>query len=168
MAQTFTDFELLVIADGCEKTWEILQHYPDDRVTVIMIRKQPLWSGGVRNRGIASARGELITYLDTDDKLGKDHLAIINEDFGDRKWVYYNDYAWNGKEFVERECSIEKNGHNGTANVTHRRDMNCFWQVTGYSHDWQFIRGLKKNSANFAKIRTPEYFVCHIPGVYDI
>lgn len=168
MAQTFTDFELLVIADGCEKTWEILQHYPDERVTVILIPKQPLWSGAVRNRGIASAKGELISYLDTDDKLGAQHLEIINDGFGDLDWAYYNDWAWTKEGFVERGCNVEKNGHNGTANVTHRRSMHTYWQVTGYSHDWQFIRGLRKNSNNFAKIKTPQYYCCHIPNMYDV
>ena len=35
--QTYTDWELQVVADGCERTMEIMDHYQDPRIVVTLI-----------------------------------------------------------------------------------------------------------------------------------
>jgi glycosyltransferase involved in cell wall biosynthesis len=41
--QSFTDFEVVVIADGCEKTVEIVGGIEDSRVSCYLINKTKIW-----------------------------------------------------------------------------------------------------------------------------
>ena len=170
IAQHFEDWELIVVSDGCEKTIEIVKPYVYEflpKIRLIQIPKQPMWSGSVRNAGIFKAEGEIITYLDVDDKLGADHLQIINDNFGDNDWVYYND--WNGKTMQQNNSRLVL-GSCGTSSISHKRSLNVYWKSDTYAHDWIFIRTLMETSANYAKIDTPQYYICHVPGIgaYDV
>lgn len=66
-AQSFEDFEILVMDDGStDNTCEIVASFEDRRVTY----EREANSGGParpRNRGISRARGEWICFLDADD-----------------------------------------------------------------------------------------------------
>lgn len=67
LAQTFDDFELLIVDDGSEDdTVSVLEPYRmDSRVRYL---HQPNQGQSVaRNRGLARARGEFICFLDSDD-----------------------------------------------------------------------------------------------------
>lgn len=74
LAQTFKDFELLVI-DDCSKdeTWQILEEYAakDSRIRLIKQEKNQGLSVS-RNRAIAEAKGEYLLMLDGDDMFAPD------------------------------------------------------------------------------------------------
>jgi glycosyltransferase involved in cell wall biosynthesis len=74
-AQTFSDWELIVIDDGStDNTAEVLAGLEDSRIVVI---RQP--NGGMtvaRNTGILAARGEYIAFLDSDDEFLPLHLEL--------------------------------------------------------------------------------------------
>lgn len=167
IAQTFQDWELWVVADGCDSTMEIVRQFTDERVHAVKIPKSKIWSGEPRNTGIAHATGEYIVYLDIDDYYGENHLQIIADNLNDKDWVFYNDYIYRG-EWVERNCDVRKLGQNGTSNVCHRRSLGAKWSHTGYAHDHHFTQGLIMKSLKYVKILTPEYFVMHVPGQYDL
>jgi glycosyltransferase involved in cell wall biosynthesis len=164
LGQKFTDWELIVVSDGCDKTMELVEPFVWEylpKIRLIRIDKQPLWSGSVRNAGIFKAEGELIVYLDSDDQLGSNHLQVINDNFGDADWVFFNDLVWNGKEFSENHCNIEVKGQCGTSNFAHKRSMNAYWNDSSYLHDFVMIRTLQAMSSNYKVIPKGEYKVCH-------
>ncbi len=167
IAQTFQDWELWVVADGCDQTMEIMKRLYDPRVHSIKIPKSKIWSGTPRNTGIDNATGEYIIYLDIDDYYGENHLQIIADNLKDKDWVFYNDYIYKG-EWIERNCDVRKLGQNGTSNACHRRSLGARWSHTGYAHDHHFTQGLIMKSLKYVKITTPEYFVMHVPGQYDL
>lgn len=72
-AQTFTDFEVIVVDDGStDKGGEIAEGYTDPRIRVI---HKP--NGGVcsaRNRGIQESQGEYVALLDADDQWDGQYL----------------------------------------------------------------------------------------------
>ena len=171
LAQTFTDFEVMVVADGCEKTFNIVEdkYSENENVDCLLIRKQPLWSGAPRNYGINKAKGDYIVYLDADDKLGVNHLQIINDNLNELDWVYFNDLLMkrDGTHY-ERNILINERFQNGTSNICHKRNLGLNWNGKGYGFDdWGLVQQLHRYPKS-AKIRTPEYFVCHTQQGLDV
>lgn len=76
--QTYTDFEVILVDDGSPDTCpQMCDRWAerDERISVI---HQP--NGGLsaaRNAGISAARGELITFVDSDDFLDTDTYAQV-------------------------------------------------------------------------------------------
>lgn len=166
--QTDSDFELIIVSDGCNDTMRIYQelykHFP--YIKCVQINKQKVWSGVVRNIGIKYATGEYITYLDTDDVLGRNHIKILNEN-AHTDWYWYDDYRMNAKYFpVENHCQLIY-GQCGTSNVTHRKSLGVVWNDSTYQHDWKFIQELMKHE-NYRKIQPCEYYICHLPELTDL
>ena len=76
LAQSFNDFELLVIGDGCtDDSEDVVRAIGDPRVEWINIPRIGHQSGP-NNEGIRRARGERIAYLGHDDLWMPDHLAL--------------------------------------------------------------------------------------------
>lgn len=79
LAQSYEDFELIVINDGSsDDTAQFLRTVcaGDGRIRVLHNEK-PIGACGSRNRAIREARGFFVTGLDDDDLLLPDHLASL-------------------------------------------------------------------------------------------
>jgi glycosyltransferase involved in cell wall biosynthesis len=73
-AQTFRDFEIIVIDDGSteeETKSKLAALEPSIRV----LRQEKKWMAGARNTGFRAARGEFVLPLDCDDRLDPSFLA---------------------------------------------------------------------------------------------
>jgi glycosyltransferase involved in cell wall biosynthesis len=158
--------ELVLIADGCEKTVEIISREFSGQVNGYWIDKQPMWSGRPRNVGIGKAQNDIICYCDIDDHLEKDHCEKIYNNFsGD--WVWFDDLIYRQGAWIPRKCNIEKKGMCGTSNLAHKK-IALWLEKDTYAHDWNFIYKLKRASKNYKYIGHGGYCVAHIPGRYDI
>ena len=83
-AQTFTDFEAILVDDGStDESPAILRDYAarDGRFRVITRENGGL--SAARNSGIAAASGTFLAFLDGDDVLEPDFLAALREAAGD-------------------------------------------------------------------------------------
>lgn len=175
LKQSFKDWELIIVADGCEKTFEIVEkkYFNESRINCILIEKQDLWSGGPRNTGILSAKGEYIIYLDIDDYYGRDHLKIVADELSAvdyPAWAWFNDLEGtkNGS-FYEKKRDIFKKFNHGTCNIVHKTNLGALWpHQSDYTHDFVFCNQLKMLSENYDQLATPQYHVCHIPKKLDI
>jgi glycosyltransferase involved in cell wall biosynthesis len=80
-AQTFRDFETIVVNDGSPDTPELekaLQPYLDRIVYIKQVNKR---AAGARNTAIARARGEFLAFLDSDDTWLPNHLESQMKQF---------------------------------------------------------------------------------------
>jgi glycosyltransferase involved in cell wall biosynthesis len=73
LAQTYADFELLVVDDGStDSSLSLCQQFTDPRVRII--RQENRGLAGARNTGIRHAQGEYIALLDSDDLFAPEKL----------------------------------------------------------------------------------------------
>lgn len=80
IAQTYPNFEWLIIDDGSyDNTEELIQNYIRENKITIRYLKQP--NGGKHraiNRGVKLAKGDYFYIVDSDDRLPRESLYLIN------------------------------------------------------------------------------------------
>lgn len=76
LAQTFQDYEIIVINDGSPDTDELERVLEPYRERIIYLKQENLGVSAARNAGIRVARGTLIAQLDPDDLWEPDYLAF--------------------------------------------------------------------------------------------
>jgi GT2 family glycosyltransferase len=82
LRQTFSDFELLVVGDGCTDDSEhVVATMNDPRVRWINLPANTGHQSGPNNEGLREARGEIVAYLGHDDLWLPHHLAVIVDAF---------------------------------------------------------------------------------------
>jgi len=80
LGQTFTDFELLVIGDGCtDDSAQVVADAGDARVRWIGLPENSGHQSAPNNVGLREARGEIIAYHGHDDLWLPHHLAVTVE-----------------------------------------------------------------------------------------
>jgi glycosyltransferase involved in cell wall biosynthesis len=78
LAQTFDDFELLVVGDACTDDSEtVVLEFSDPRVAWHNLPVNRGNQFAPNNHGLAHARGQYIAYLGHDDLWHRDHLAKL-------------------------------------------------------------------------------------------
>lgn len=79
LAQTFTNWELIIINDGSpDATEEIIQLFLQDERIQYYSNQQNAGLGFCLNFGLSKAKGSFITYLPSDDVIYKDHLQSLH------------------------------------------------------------------------------------------
>jgi glycosyltransferase involved in cell wall biosynthesis len=74
MAQTFQDFEVIVINDGCtDNTEEVLRPFVEKKL-IRYFHQENQGISATRNRGLSLALGEFVAFLDDDDVWPQDKL----------------------------------------------------------------------------------------------
>jgi glycosyltransferase involved in cell wall biosynthesis len=86
LAQTVTDLEVIVVDDASsDDTEKVIKGISDPRIVFIKNKKN-MGPSGARNVGIKAARGEFITFLDSDDEWSgiklEEQLRILEKEPG--------------------------------------------------------------------------------------
>ncbi len=176
LKQSHEDKELIIVSDGCEKTIQIYNENfaNENNIKLIPIPKQPIYSGIMRNIAYEVADGDIFTYLDADDVIGKNHLKSLSDQFDIEKydWIYYDDYMTLDKDFSRLHIrAVEpRYASIGTSSISHKNPKNIkngqyLKFSTGYGHDFVFVMKLASLGTKFKKLeKMPEYIVCHYLG----
>ena len=82
LAQTFTNFELILINDGSiDESKKICDDYAKKDSRVVVIHKANGGVSSARNKGLDIAQGEWITFVDSDDYILNDFLQNFTYNF---------------------------------------------------------------------------------------
>lgn len=78
LAQTFQDFELILVDDGStDHSREICTEYSEKYKNVMAVYNVHEGVAEARNRGLEEAAGEFITFVDSDDWVDKTYLETL-------------------------------------------------------------------------------------------
>lgn len=80
LAQTFADFEAIVVNDGStDGSAAIIRDFAkrDNRFTIVEQQNKGL--SEARNAGLKVARGQWITFVDSDDMVAPDFLQVLTD-----------------------------------------------------------------------------------------
>jgi glycosyltransferase involved in cell wall biosynthesis len=77
LAQTYEDFEIVCVDDGStDATYDLLSKYCDSG-KVRVFRKRNGGQSDARNHGVSKARGEFVTFVDSDDVVSPFYLEAL-------------------------------------------------------------------------------------------
>jgi glycosyltransferase involved in cell wall biosynthesis len=101
--QTYKDFEIIIVDDGSiDNTKEILSNYISEKIIRYYFQNNKGVSSA-RNKGIGEAKGDLIAFLDADDKWLPERLEKSIE------FLEINNYDWVCSSFYRMERDTGKN-----------------------------------------------------------
>ncbi|MFJ6297361.1 glycosyltransferase family 2 protein [Streptomyces griseoviridis] len=117
LAQSFTDWELVVVDDGSpDGTRDVVTGFEVPRLRYIR-HPHNLGLGAALNRGTAEAAGRYLAYLPSDDFLDADHLSacVAALDANPDAYLAYSGVRWHDKTAL--------NARNPTRSATLRPDV---------------------------------------------
>lgn len=92
LAQTWTDFELIVTDDGStDGTFDAVSAVSDTRLRIM--RAHGKGAAAARNQAFAVSTGDLILFLDADDLIGPRHLEALEARI-DRRKCFISQSRW--------------------------------------------------------------------------
>lgn len=146
LSQTYTDYEVILVddcsTDGSESVCD--RYGSDSRVTVVH-RSENGGLSAARNTGIDLARGEFITFVDSDDFIAPDTLAAIAEAAADD--VDIVEYPIN-IGYGSPGATVYRNSY-GIGNA-----LDCWTESRGYFHCYSANKAFRRTLWN--GIRFPE------------
>lgn len=81
LAQTFADFELILVDDGStDNSGVICDSYSEKDKRILVLHQQNAGVSAARNAGLDAAQGEYIGFVDADDWVDTEMFRILHED----------------------------------------------------------------------------------------
>lgn len=144
LAQSFTNFELLLIDDGSkDRSWEICKLYSEKDNRVRIFHKENAGVSSARNLGLDEAKGKWITFCDSDDWVEKDWLLqttkIINENNPD-----IIRFGYIKEEKYKQKIIISDNNYQ-IYNVSEMLKYNTKYEYYGYLWNTIYRQSILKN-----------------------
>jgi glycosyltransferase involved in cell wall biosynthesis len=112
LAQTFTDFELILVDDGSpDDSGKICEEYAEKDARVRVLHKENGGLSSARNAGIEVAKGKYLGFIDSDDYIAEDMYQtlydLLNDYDADMSVVGMIDVYENRETMVKDNKKIE-------------------------------------------------------------
>lgn len=167
-AQTFQDWELIIIDDGSEDhTFEIAQNYAKTDARIKLIHQENKGLSAARNAGIRQATGEFLHFLDADDLIFPKAYQVIyqksQEEPNTVLWI--SSYSYFDQDDFHTHTFSEKHLHaidfiqtNQAPPVAHFLKREMIQQIGGFDEklksceDWDLWLRVAKSDAQIKAI----------------
>ena len=127
LKQTFRDFELIVVNDGStDDTAEICRKF--DKVRYFYQSNQGVSKS--REKGLQMAKGEFITFIDSDDKVKADFLEIMLKEMQDNDAVCCNsvdEFAYKNDIYIHEDETLTDRKRIFRDYFSSKRYTTCIW-----------------------------------------
>jgi glycosyltransferase involved in cell wall biosynthesis len=127
LAQSFTNYEILLVNDGSPDTEELEVVLKPYRDRIVYIKQDNCGQAGARNTGLEHARGEFVCFLDNDDQWEPEflsfHTAVMQA--GKDLAVHYCDAIIFGDTPRSGHKSMEFTPSNGPATFQNLVSKGC-------------------------------------------
>lgn len=113
MQQTYKEWELIIINDGCtDETEEYIADYLVDPRVIYIINKENTGLGHALNQGLDAAKYDYIAYLPSDDYYYANHLETIKKKFeeDDDTVLVYSGIKWLNNDTQQGARVTESSG----------------------------------------------------------
>ena len=171
LTQTYKNFELVIISDGCEETNKLVhakyqKELQKGIIKLVKLERHPLFTGAVRQKGIDEATGDVFCNLDADDSFLPKHLWNISVAYDPTKydWCYFNLYRKldNLKGVEELIDAKPTTDSLCTANVIWKRGLDVTWNgCDGRQDNKAFNQQLIDKYPKCVKIYGCTYIIHH-------
>ena len=141
LAQSYSQFELIVIRDGGEPIAPVMQNYNDSRI-VLIDRDENRGKAASLNEALDRAKGKYICYLDDDDRWYSNHIQILAQAleqqseyglaYSDLYKVHYRPLSGGRRQILAKNVEISRDfdrmlmfqfNHVLHVSLMHRRDL---------------------------------------------
>ena len=156
LAQTFTDFELILVDDGSpDNSGRICDEYAQKDNRIKVIHKKNGGASDARNFGLDQACGEIICFVDSDDWVNNNFLEIfVKKDADIVAQGYYKTFNDTESCFKEYYMPIEE-----TNIESAEKFLNTIQEADNLGYLWS--KAFKRNIIERYKIRfSSEYQFC--------
>ena len=140
--QTFQDFEVILVCDGCEAPEEGIP----ETLNIVTVMQEEKGVAGARNAGIEKTQGEYVVFLDADDYLAEDTLEALAEKAEPETVVYISKTeTWYSRKVYQDngEKLDEQNDTNGDEGEETKVDPeNPYEYLIANTKKWQNISTL--------------------------
>ena len=104
LAQTFTDFELLLVDDGStDKSGDICDEYAKKDSRIRVFHKENGGVSSARNVGLDNAKGEWVCFADSDDKMSETYVLNLVKAIKDDNTLVLSNY----RPINSNDCKVK-------------------------------------------------------------
>lgn len=134
-AQSFREFEVVIVEDGSSRACEDHIHRYRHRVDITYVYQQNTGQGFARNKGISLSKGDFFLFFDSDCVLPKDFLRNLDQAIRDRKLDAYGgpDDASDDFSAWEKAMNFSMTSFWTTGGIRGKMKDKTAYQARGYN-----------------------------------
>ena len=103
---TYKNYEILLVDDGSDDcSLEICRNYSDKDSRIRVFTQENQGASAARNRGIEESLGEWIVFVDSDDVIAHDFLAVVADKVCQDVDIIFFDYCQSKKVSKRNSCN---------------------------------------------------------------